>query len=377
MEEPQWRTWSEVDLGAIKNNLLQIQKKVGPKINIIAVIKADAYGHGAVAVAQLAQQLKIPYLGLATIDEAIALRHQGIKSPILLLSCCQNYEVEAVAEYQFIPNICSLEVGKKLNLIAGKKKLVLSFHTEIDTGIGRVGAFYPEAAKLIKQLAQYSHLRLNGVFTHFASADNDPEFTNLQFKRYQQNLAELTAAKICVPFRHVANSATVLAYPQMYLDGVRPGLIIYGLYPAKSMLRLAELQSAMSLKSRVIFLKRAKPGRTVSYGRTYITTRNTMIATISAGYRNGYPRLLSNLGEVLIHGTRVPIIGRICMDQFLVDVTLIPNVQLGDEVVLFGKQGKNQIEIDAVAQWASTISYEIVCSTGRLNKRIYKNDCRL
>ncbi|MDI6783369.1 MAG: alanine racemase [bacterium] len=372
MSEPLPRTWCEIDLSALNHNLLQIRKKVGPRRKIIAVIKADAYGHGALAVAQLAHQLNIPYLGLATIDEAIALRQQGIKTPILLLSCCQNYEVDAVVEYQFIPNVCTLEVGKKLNQFAAKKKLTLLFHTEIDTGIGRVGAFYPEAGKLINQLAQYPQLRLNGVFTHFASADDNPEFTALQFKRYQKTLAELAAAKIQVPFRHVANSATVLSYPKMYLDGVRPGLIIYGLYPARSMQRLADLQSAMSLKSRVIYLKRAKPGRTISYGRTYITKKNTTIATISAGYRNGYPRLLSNLGEVLIHGNRVPIIGRICMDQFMVDVTRIPNVQLGDEVVLFGNQGKNQIEIDEVAQWASTISYEIVCSVGRLNKRVYK-----
>lgn len=373
MSEPLWRTWCEIDLAAIRNNLQQIRKKVGSRRNIIAVIKADAYGHGAEVLAKQAQALNIPILGLATIDEAIALRRAGIQTPILLLSCCQSYEVDAVIEYQFIPNICTLDIGRKLSQTAARHKIVLPFHTEIDTGIGRVGAYYPEAGKLIQQLTKFPSLQLQGVFTHFASADDDPEFTALQFNRYLATLKELTQANIDIPFRHVANSATVLAYPKMYLDGVRPGLIIYGLYPSSSMRRLAKLQEAMSLKSRVIYWKRAKAGRTISYGRTYVTKRNTIIATVSAGYRNGYPRLLSNKGEVLIHGQRVPIIGRICMDQLLIDISAVPNVKLGDEVVLFGKQANLQIAIDEVANWASTISYEIVCAVGRLNKRIYIN----
>lgn len=371
MLEAPFRTWCEIDLTAISNNLQQIRNKIGQQGNLIAVIKADAYGHGAAAVAKLAKKVNVQYLGLATYDEAIALRQAGIKTPILVLSCCQENEINAVLEYRLTPNICTYEVGKKLTQAAAKQKLKISFHTEIDTGIGRVGAYFPEAARLIQRLHSLPYLELQGVFTHFASADDDRDFTFLQFKRYQKVLDELQGYNIEVPFRHVANSASVLAYPELYLDGVRPGLIIYGLYPAASMQRLTKLWEAMSLKSRVIYLKQAKPGRTISYGRTYTTQRNTTIATVSAGYRNGYPRLLSNQGEVLIQGKRVPIIGRICMDQFLVNVTKLPNVKLGDEVVLFGKQDKQLIGIDEVAKKASTISYEIICSVGRLNKRIY------
>jgi alanine racemase len=366
------RTWCEVDLNAISDNLQQIRDKIGKQRYLITVIKADAYGHGAIEVAKLAQKVKSKYLGLATYDEAIALRQAGIKTPILVLSCCQINEIDAVLKYQLTPNICDYAVGKKLNLVAAKHKTKINFHTEIDTGIGRVGAYFPEAASLIQQFTNLPNLRLQGVFTHFASADDDRDFTFLQFKRYQKVLDELKGHKIEVPFRHVANSASVLAYPELYLDGARPGLIIYGLYPAVSMRRQAKLQEAMSLKSRVIYLKHTLSGRTVSYGRTYITKRNTTIVTISAGYRNGYPRLLSNQGEVLIHGKRVPIIGRICMDQLMVDATKISNIKLGDEVVLFGKQGNDRIGIDEVANKAATISYEIVCSVGRLNKRIYR-----
>lgn len=366
------RTWCEVNLKAIANNLGQIRNKIGNQRNLIAVIKADAYGHGAVEVAKLAQKVKAKYLGLATYDEAINLRLKGIKTPILVLSCCQANEIDAIIEYQLIPSICEYTVGKKLNLTAVKHKTKINFHTEIDTGIGRLGAYFPEASSLIQRLTNLPNLRLQGVFTHFASADDNRDFTFLQFKRYQKVLAELQKNNIEVPFRHVANSASVLAYPELYLDGARPGLIIYGLYPAISMRRKAKLMEAMSLKSRVIYLKHALSGRTISYGRTYTTNRNTTIATISAGYRNGYPRLLSNQGEVLIHGKRAPIIGRICMDQFMVDVTKISDVKLGDEVVLFGKQRNNYIGIDEVAKKAATISYEIVCSVGRLNKRIYR-----
>ncbi|MFB3897823.1 MAG: alanine racemase [bacterium] len=371
MKNIPFRTWCEVDLNAISNNLAQIRSKIGKQRNLIAVIKADAYGHGAIEVAKLAQKVNAKYLGLATYDEAIALRQKGIKTPILVLSCCQTYEIDAVIEYQLTPNICDYTVGKKLSLAASKQKTKLNFHTEIDTGIGRVGAYYSEAANLIQQLTHLPALQLQGVFTHFASADEDRDFTFLQFKRYQKVLTELEQNGITVPFRHVANSASVLSYPELYLDGARPGLIIYGLYPAKSMQRKAKLIEAMSFKSRVIYLKHALPGRTISYGRTYITNRNTTIATISVGYRTGYPRLLSNHGDVLIHGKRVPIIGRICMDQLMVDVTKIPNIKLGDEVVLFGKQDKGCIGIDEVAQKASTISYDIICAVGRLNHRIY------
>jgi alanine racemase len=370
--EPPIRTWCEVDLAAILNNLKQIRSKIGKQRNLVAVIKADAYGHGAVEVAQLSQKVKAKYLGLATYDEAIALRQKGIKTPILVLSCCQANEIDAVIEYRLTPSICDYTVGKKLNVAAAKYKTKIYFHTEIDTGIGRVGAYFLEAPSLIQQLTSLPQLGLEGVFTHFASADDDRDFTFLQFKRYQKVLADIQKNKIVVPFRHVANSASVLSYPELYLDGARPGLIIYGLSPAASMRRKAKLIEAMSLKSRVIYLKQALPGRTISYGRTYITNRKTTIATISTGYRNGYPRSLSNQGEVLIHGKRAPIIGRICMDQLMVDVTKISDVKLGDEVVLFGKQGNNFIGIDEVAKKAATISYEIICSVGRLDKRIYR-----
>ncbi|MCX7919889.1 MAG: alanine racemase [bacterium] len=366
-----YRTWCEVDTIAITNNIKQIQSKIGRKRKLIAVIKADAYGHGAVKVAQIAQKLNVPYLGLATYDESILLREAGITIPIIVLSCCQTAEVDPVINYELIPNICHYDVAVKLNQLAAKHNRVIPFHTEIDTGIGRIGVYYSEATKLIKRLVNLTNLKLTGLFTHFACADTDPEFTALQVQRYKTVINELATIGISVPFQHVANSATVLAYPKYYFDGVRPGLIIYGLYPAISMQRLATLQEAMTLKSRIIYIKRCKAGRTISYGKTYITNKPTIIATISAGYRNGYPRLLSNRGEVLVHGKRVPIVGRICMDQFMTDISAVPQAQVGDEVVLFGKQKRNCIRIDEVAEWASTISYEIVCSVGRLNKRIY------
>ncbi len=366
-----FRTWCEINLSAISYNLQQVRKRIGKNRLIAAVVKADAYGHGIHEVAQSLSKTPQLLFAVATPDEGIALRKTIHDKPILILSCIRPHELDTIIETHCIPTVAHYDVAKKLDVLAKKRKQKIKIHIEVDTGIGRIGPFYSEAVDFIQRIANLSHIEIEGLFTHFSSADEDSRFTQLQLQRFETVLEDLRRVNITIPIKHVSNSAGIIKYPRSYFDMVRPGLMLYGLYPNDSMKKDIPLKQAMSLKSEIVHLRKVKAGYTVSYGRTFITAKPTFIATVNVGYRSGYSRLCSNRGEVLVHGKRVPIIGRVCMDQLMLDVSTVPRTRLGDEVVFLGKQRKDTIGMNEIAHWSSTISYETACTLGSMNKRLY------
>ncbi len=372
MVEDGLRTQCLIDLEAIAHNYRQIRHKVGPHRIIASVIKADAYGHGVHEVAQVLSRFDNTIFAVATPDEALRLRKTQPDKPILILGCLQPNEVEAIFESDCIPSIAHYDTAEKLNKLACKHNKKIKIHIETDTGIGRIGPFFDEAFSFIKGLGSLSHLIIEGLFTHFSSSDEDPDFTLLQLQRFEKLNQELRENGIHIPIRHTANSAAVIRYPQSYYEMVRPGLMLYGLYPSNTMLQDVSLKQAMTLKSEISHLRHAPSGYTVSYGKTYITNKPTTIATVNVGYRAGYSRLCSNKGEALVHGIKVPIIGRICMDQLMLDVTALDSCKLGDEVIFTGKQKTDFISLAEIADWSSTINYETACTIGSMNRRFYK-----
>ena len=375
-------TWAEIDLGAISHNLHQIKNRVEPNgARVLAVVKDNAYGHGAVEVARTAASVPVDMLGVATVEEAVELRRAGIDLPILVLCCVLPGQVGEIVWHDITQTVCDLSICEALSKAADRSDKQAKVHIKVDTGMGRIGVRYDEVADFAKSIVQLPRLAIEGIFTHFASAETDEAFTNLQLERFSSVISHLDSMGIHIPLRHAANSAAVLGLPASYsgsagvpsassLNIVRPGLTIYGLYPSGSP-REIDLKPALSLKTRVVYLKEVPAGWSISYGRTYITEEPTVVATLAIGYGHGYNRRLSNNGEALIRGVRAPIIGTVCMDQCLCDVTHIPDVSIGDEVVLIGRQEDEEITADEVAQKAGTISYEILCAISAGVPRIY------
>ncbi len=367
-------TWAEIDLNAIKNNLEQIKAIVEAQgSKVLAVIKDNAYGHGAIATASIAQSININNFGVATIEEAIQLCQVGIKDSILVLGCILPEQADIVIQYGITQTISSWATCKALSnssMILGKQAKI---HIKIDTGMGRIGVPYDKAVEFIEEALRVPRIVVEGIFTHFASADTDPEFTDLQIERFRHIISSLEKKGIHIPVKHASNSAGIFNFPSSYFDMVRPGLIIYGLYPCDNPLKKINLKPAMSLKTRIVYIKELPSDHGVSYGRTYITNKPTKVATLPIGYGHGYSRKLSNKGKVLVRGRKAPIIGLVCMDQCLCDVTDIPNVSVGDEVVLIGKQEDEEITADEIADITGTISYEVVCGIHSNVPRTYKN----
>lgn len=363
-------TWAEVDLSAIEYNFNQVKKKVGNKVKILVVIKADAYGHGAVSVANKLSRCKAVYFGVATFDEAIELRENKIDNPILLLSNLLPNKFEALIKYNIIPTIADSESAFALdrNLKQVKKKIPV--HIKIDTGMGRIGVWHKYSIDFIKGLLKLEHLILEGIYTHFPSADEDAVFTRSQIQSFKNLVGYLESIGIYIPLRHAANSSAIMRYRDSYFNLVRPGLMIYGLYPDIKSKRYIKLRPAMSFKTKITYLKEVTSGRSISYGRTYITKRKTKIATLPVGYADGYSRLLSNRADVIVKGVRCPVVGRICMDHTMIDVTGI-EANVGDEVVLIGRQNKSEISAEEISHLCSTISYEVVCWVSKRVPRIY------
>ncbi len=366
-------TWAEIDLNAIKHNLTQLKGIVEPQgSKVLAIIKDNAYGHGAIEVARVAQSVNIRSFGVATIEEAIQLRQAGIQDSILILGCILPDQAEDIVKYNITQTISDISVCKAISKIAKHLNKSANIHIKIDTGMGRIGIAYEKAIPFIEQVLQIPNIKLEGIFTHFASADTDRNFTQLQIDRFQQIISSLEEKGIYIPIKHASNSAGILNFPSAYFDMVRPGISIYGLYPCDNPSKQIDLRPALSLKTKIVYLKDLPIGHAVSYECTYITQKMTKVATLPIGYGHGYSRKLSNDGEVLINGKRASIIGLVCMDQCLCDVTDIPNVSIGDEVVLIGKQGNDQITADEIADKTDTISYEVVCGIHSNVKRIYK-----
>ena len=375
-------TWVEVDLGAISYNLNQIKNRVEPYgAKVLAVIKDNAYGHGAVDIARTASKVPVHMLGVATVEEAIELRQAGIDLPILILCCILPEQVGEVVKHDITQTVCDLSVCEALSNAAARMNKQAKVHVKVDTGMGRIGIQQDEAPGFVESVSQITHLTIEGIFTHFASAERDIAFTELQFERFKHALSRLGEIGIRIPLRHAANSSAILGFPASYsgsasnlssipINMVRSGIMTYGCYPVGPPKEI-DLKPALSLKTRVVYLKKVPAGRGISYGHKYTTDKPTIIASLPIGYGYGYSRRLSNIGEAIIRGTRAPLIGAMCMDQCLCDVTHVPGVSIGDEAVLIGKQENEEITADEVAKKAGTISYEIFCSISARLPRIY------
>ncbi|MCL6560941.1 MAG: alanine racemase [Firmicutes bacterium] len=366
--------WAEVDLQAIAYNMQQIRQIVSPQAEIMAVVKADAYGHGAVEVARVVLKNGASRLAVARVDEAEKLRKAGIKTPILLLGYTPPGQFEDVVRLSLGQTVYSAEMASILNEIAGRLRQRVAIHIKIDTGMGRLGLLAEDASlKEVLAIARLPHLELEGIFTHFATADSrDKLYALEQFERFLYFLDNLRREGLITAYQHCANSAAIIDLPQTHLNMVRPGIAIYGLYPSTEVQRSRlSLKPAMALKARVAQVKKVPAGFKISYGATYQTTAPTVIATLPAGYADGYTRLLSSKGKVLLHGQRAQVVGRVCMDQCMIDVGHIPSVSCGDEVVFFGKQEGAVLPVEEVAEDIGTINYEVVCMVSSRVPRIY------
>jgi alanine racemase len=363
-------TRAEINLSAIEYNFRHVEKCVGKRAKILAVVKADAYGHGAVEVSQRLKKCGVKYFGVATVLEAIELRKNKINSPILLLTVCYGNEFSALINYNITPTIVDLNTAAVLDKKLSKLGKKLPIHVKIDTGMGRIGIWHKDSLEFIMRLSKLKNLILEGIYTHFPSADEDEEFTKLQIASFDRLIDDLKVHGINIPLRHAANSAGIMRYKDAHFSLVRPGLMLYGLYSDKNSQRFINLKPAMSFKTAIAYLKDVPAGRSISYSRTFITTRETRIATLPVGYADGYNRLLSNRAQVLIKGRRCPVIGRVCMDHTMIDVSEV-DAKIGDEVVLIGRQGGLEINAEEIAHLCSTISYEVVCWISKRVSRIY------
>lgn len=379
-------TWAEINLGNLEYNFNQIKRLLTPHTKIMASIKADAYGHGLIPIAKKLCSLGVDYLGVASIEEGIRLREENIKLPILVLGMVLKEDIRALFRYKLSSTVCTEEIIFALNKMASVMKRRANVHIKIDTGMGRLGLLHKDALGFIRKVRKLKSINIEGIFTHLACADIDRDITLRQIDTFKHLILKLNKEGIHIPLVHAANSLGVISYQMSHFNMVRPGLVIYGLYPALSSIGSSlkagkggvypkkgleiKLKPVLSLKTKVVYFKRVPSGFGISYGHTYITKRNTTIVTLPIGYADGYPRNLSNRAAVLIRGRRFKISGRVCMDQIMVDVGDLP-VRIADEVVLIGCQGKNKITAEELAFLSGTIPYEIVCGLGSRVPRIY------
>ena len=364
------RTWAEIDLDAIKHNFMAARAHLPKEMKLLATVKANAYGHGAVRIARLLEN-QADYFALAAMDEAVQLRQAGIRTPLLVLGPVQPADYGRAANHNVALTVSSLEEAKVISACAESCGKAITVHFALDTGMSRIGfACTEEAARQIEEAAKLPGLIPEGIFSHFALADSkDKSYVNLQLKNFKTMLEKISLE---FPLRHLYNSAAITELEPEF-DMAREGIILYGLLPSDEvdLSRIGGVKPAMALRSHVSFVKNLPAGTPVSYGCTYVTEQNSVIATVMAGYADGVPRLLSNCGEVIIRGRKAPIVGRVCMDQFMVDVTHIPGVKPGDTVTIFGADGDVTITADEVAAKARTIGYELVCGIAPRVPRVY------
>lgn len=361
-------TYAEINLESVKQNIREIKKLLSPNTKFMAVVKANAYGHGAVAVSQAASEAGADHLAVAHLKEALELREAGVVHPILILTESPTSVMDEIVHYKLTQTIYSYSEAKALSDEAVKRKSTAKVHVKVDTGMGRVGALPSEAAALIQKISSLPNLEIEGLFTHFARAEEQADtYTKDQYEKFKALLPKFPNIKI----KHAANSAGTLFHPETHLDMVRVGIMMYGLLPQGNSHRSIKLLPALSLKTRVVYTKRVPAGTPLSYGGIFTTKKETTIATLPVGYADGYSRRLSNRARILINGKRYPVVGNITMDMILVDAG-DDKVQVGDEAVLIGNQGAESISADEIAGLLDTISYEVVCSIGKRVPRIYK-----
>ncbi len=365
-------SYALIDLDALAHNVRALLQHIGPRVEMFAVVKANAYGHGAPQVAHVALEHGARRLAVARTGEGVQLRRAGITAPILNMCYTVPAEAEAIISAGLTATVSSLEGAQALSQRAVALGRQATIHIKVDTGMGRYGLLPQEVLPFLEQVSRLPHLDIEGIFTHFAVADSrDKTYTRRQFAIFSDVLHAAQEAGYRFRLRHAANSAATLDLPEMHLDAVRPGIALYGLYPSSEVSREVPLHPVMSIRSHVARVRLLPAGSSVSYGRTFIAARPTRVVLVPLGYGDGYHRLLSNRASVLIRGQRSPIIGRICMDQLMVDATHIPEVQQDDEVVLLGEQGGEAISAEEVAALAETINYEVVTSLAARIPRLY------
>ena len=363
--------FARIDLNAIAHNVAALKARVPASTELWAVVKANAYGHGAVPVARTALAAGASRLAVARISEGVELRQAGIDAPILVMGYHLPDEAETAVAYNLTMTVNDEAFARALDAQARDAGRRLPIHVKVDTGMGRFGRFPDEVLPFLERLTTFRHLQIEGLWTHFATADEaDKRFTYQQMALFRQ-VADQARARLEIPLLHVANSAAIMTFPETHLDAVRPGIALYGMYPSAEVTREVPLIPALTLVSHVGRVRTLPPGGSVGYGRTFIARKPTRIALLPIGYGDGLHRLLSNRGQVLIRGQRAAIVGRVSMDNIVVDVTHIAGVREGDEAVLIGRQGEDAITAEEVAAWAETINYEVTTSLLPRLKRIY------
>ena len=372
------RVKAVVSLDAIAHNFAEMKKNIAKGTKIVAVIKADGYGHGAEAIARLIEDYDYIWgFAVATPEEALQLRTFGVKKPILILGIVfEEYFTQMIAK-EIRLTVCTYEMAQKLSEEAQRQGRDVHIHIGLDTGMSRIGfADRQESVEEIKKISQLPNLKIEGMFTHFARADETDRSPAIdQLNRYLNFAKLLEDAGIQIPMKHCSNSAGIIRVPEANLNAVRAGITIYGIYPSNEVERdIVKLIPATELKSHISYIKTVEPGAAFSYGGTFTAKKEMKVATIPVGYADGYPRSLSNKGWVLIHGKKAPILGRVCMDQFMVDITKIPDAKAGDEVTLIGKDGKEFISIEKFGDLSGRFSYEFACDISKRVPRVYIKD---
>ena len=361
--------WVEIDLDALKWNIDRIRSLIAPGCRILLVVKADAYGHGAVRISRFAEECGVHMFGVATLDEGKELREAGITLPILILSPVLEQELNEVLDNDLAVAVSTCEFAEAASLAARRKGKSCPAHIEVDTGMGRAGLPLQHAVQRIKQIASLEGLRLEGLFTHFPASDMDFDFTRDQISAFTDIVESLQRSNITFRYVHCANSAAVLNFPSSHFNMIRPGLVVYGHTSSISLRDKLDVVPVMSFKTKLILVRDMPTGASISYGRTYVAEEPFTMGIIPVGYGHGLSHRLSNTGKVLFRGVRVPITGRVTMDMTMIDLSGFPDARVGEEVVLFGRQGDAEISVDEIAQWDGTLNYEVFC---RISKRVVR-----
>jgi alanine racemase len=368
--------WAEIDLDNLAHNMQEI-KRLSKSKEIIATVKADAYGHGALDIAPTLLANGATRLAVAVVNEAVELRRGGIDCPIMVLGFTPDSLIDSILKYDIEQTVYTYDLAEKISKMAIEKNKIAKIHIALDTGMGRIG-FTPEEKSLnqVYKISKLPNIIIEGLFSHFSTADAyDKSYTNMQFEKFNWFYDKLKEKGVKINIRHIANSAAIIDLPETHLEGVRPGIILYGYYPSEEVSKdKIKLKPVMTLKTNIVHLKEMDQGQYISYGRAFQTRRPSIIATLPVGYADGYTRLLFNKAKVIINGSFAPVVGRICMDQCMVDVTDIGEVKVGDEVILMGEYKNLKMTADEIAELLGTINYEITCMISKRVPRVYIKD---
>lgn len=375
------RVYAKIDLDAIAYNMEQMKHNINPDTKVMAVIKADGYGHGAIQIAEMMERWDYIWgFAVATLDEAVVLRTEGVKKPILVLGCVFPDQYMEMLRHDIRMNIYTEEMAESISQMAAREGKTAYMHIKLDTGMSRLGfGIHEQSVETIKRISQMANVNMEGIFTHFAKADEaDKSFTKKQMQDFLWMTERLRESGVTFTYEHCSNSAAIIDIPEANFDIVRAGISTYGLYPSEEVDQTkVKLKPALALKSHVAFVKEIEAGTPVSYGGTFVAEKKMKIATIPVGYADGYPRSLSNKGYVLIRGKKAPILGRVCMDQFMVDVTEIEGVSFGDKVTMIGRDGNEVLPVEVLSELSGRFNYEFVCDLGKRIPRVYVRDGKI